>query len=137
MAASDMGTGALVGFGTSSIPYEILDINWSGMERAVGETTHLATTLARTYLPGDLVDPGELSLTVHVNADQDPIDDTGLVIETITLTFPIPIGGSSGATWVGSGFIKSQDPVSIAIDEIMTASVTIKWSGDITTTNAV
>ena len=134
MAATDVTTGATVVFGTSSFTAELLSIGLPSISRGSVDTTNLATTAARTYRPVDLIDWGELELEMNFDADAEPPMDGAA--ETITITFPIPSGGTSGATIAGSGFFTAFS-VTAQLEEKMTATATIKWTGDLTWTDAV
>jgi len=134
MASSpvDLGTGASISFGTSSFASQLTDISFSGMARESIETTHLGTAVAgtgkigsKTFLPGVLVDPGEMSIEGHFNPDTVPPIEASA--ETITITF------AEGATWAGSGFMTSYEP-GVPLEDKMTFSATIKWTGNITVT---
>lgn len=131
--AIDIGTGTTVTFGTSSFSANITNVGWSGIERPAIDTTHLGTTTARTFMPGDLFDPGELSLDIQFNPDNYP-PITGAA-ETITVRFPIPAGLSNGATWVASGFMTSFE-LGNPLEELMTATMGVKFTGNITPTDA-
>jgi len=51
----DVGTGATIGFSTSFFA-TATSFSWSGVSREALDTTTLATTAAKTYMPGDLYD---------------------------------------------------------------------------------
>lgn len=133
MAATDVTTGATVVFGTSGFSAEILSIGLPSVSRGSIDTTNLATTNARTYQPVDLVDWGELELEMNFDADAEPPMDGAA--ETITITFPTPAGGIGGATIAGSGFFVGFT-LTAPTEEKMTATATIKWTGDLTWTDA-
>lgn len=130
---SDIGTGLTIAFGTSSWTAEIADANWSGIERAIVEMTHHGSTQSstnevggRTYVPGDLEDPGTLDLDVNFDpSDWPPING---VAETITLTYKKKTGDSTSATAAGTGFIASMSKA-LPVDEKMSASISVKLSG--------
>ena len=134
MAATDVTTGATVVFGTSSFSAEILSIGLPDMSRGSVDTTNMATTTARTHLPVDLIDLGTLELEMNFDADAEP--PLSGAAETITITFPIPSGGTSGATIAGSGFFTAFS-ITAPLEDKMTATATIKWTGDLTWTDAV
>ena len=94
----------------------------------------MATTVARTFIPGNLADPGELVVEVNLDPDADPFDVMGGAAETVTLTFPNP--ATSGATWAASGFATAFE-AGVPLEDKMTGRLTIKFTGDITTVNAV
>lgn len=133
MSVADNGTGASITFGTSGISLRVNSIDWDGIERVSIDTTHLGTTTARTFIPGDLYDPGMLN--VEVQFDPSTALPMLLVAETITLSFPIPAGSSTHPTWAASGFITKYKP-GVKLEALMTGTLEIKFSGQITVTAA-
>lgn len=139
-AAVDVGHGTTITFGTSGWTGNIESVTWGGISRTVIETSHMGTAAAgankfgnRTYVPGDLVAPGQITLAVHFNPQTNP--PIGAAAETITVTFPLVSGDATPATWAASGFVVSfdlQDPM----DDKMTASLVIQLSGNVTMTDA-
>ena len=128
---ADVGTGTTIGFGTSGFSAEILNVDGASMTREVIDTSHMGTTTWRTFIPGDLSDPGEVTFEFHFDPDaQPPINGAA---EPITITFPLPAGQATPATLVGSGFISSWE-FSDPFEDKMTANGTIKWSGALTWT---
>ncbi len=112
--------------GDSSFFGEITSISWSGISRESLETTHAGTATARTFFPHALFDPGELEVEIQFDATtRPPIDNAA---ETWTVDFS---GAGSGNTWAASGFMTGFS-ISGGIDDIYTASGTVKLSGDIT-----
>ncbi len=96
-ATVDIGTGATIVFGTSGFTAEVMSISIDGIDRESIETTHLGTTVpaanqygGRTYIPGDLADPG--TTTIEINFNPDTLPPIGLAAETITITFPLVAG---------------------------------------------
>ncbi len=131
----DVGTGTTISFGTSGFSAYILEVGGPGISREVVDTTHMGTTGGKTYRPGDLYDGGELSLSVAFDGSISPPMLAGEQPETITVTWPIPAGLSTGAIWSFSGFMSNYTPTS-PIEDKMTASVTVKVTGSITLTAA-
>ncbi|MBT8046399.1 MAG: hypothetical protein KJN67_04460 [Pontiella sp.] len=130
---TDTTTGATITFGTSGFSQNWQSIGLPGANRGSYDTTHLGTTTARTHAPIDLVDWGTLEIEFDFDPDdRPPIDQPA---ETITITWPLPSGGSTAATLVGSGFMTDYT-VNGPLEEKMTATATIKWSGDLTFTAA-
>ncbi len=119
------GHGAALTF-QSGLVAEAKDFQWGGMSRTSIETTNMATTTHRTFIPHTLSDRGEL--TVEANLDDqveawcDAIDQAA---ETVTLAFP------SGTTWAASGFLRDASFHS-PMDDVQTATLVIKYTGDIT-----
>lgn len=132
--AANIGTGTTVAFGTSSYSTQILSVAMSGVSRPALNTSHLGTTAVQsgdwnnaTFLPGEIVDGGEVTLECHYNPDVVPPFDSAA--ETITITV------NGGATLVFSGFVTDAD-VNMGLDEVMTQSLTIKVAGPNSHTDA-
>jgi len=123
----DVAHGITITFGTSGWTGQIVNVNGPNMTREALDTSHQGTTTAMTFVPADLYDPGGLDIDVHFNPD------TGLLIddaaETITITWP------SGATWEFTGF-STGFTVTGTHNQLLTASMTLKASGEITITPA-
>lgn len=123
-----IGTGSTITFSTGFFA-EITAINWSGIERESFETTHMGSTGGyKQFLPGNLVDPGELEVEMFL-APETPPPITGAA-ETVTVTMP-SAGPGGTSTWAASGFLTEfewEDPV----EDVMKATATIKFSGAIT-----
>lgn len=124
---ANIGTGTSITFATGFFA-EILNVNWSGIERAAIDTTHMGTTTAMTYTPGTYFDPGELSVEMAFDGSLEPPWNDAA--ETVTVTFP----DTGTTTWAASGFLTGFD-VTAPLEDRQTATCTIKLSGDITVTN--
>ena len=140
--AIDVGTGATVVFGTSSATGNITSIEWSGIDRGSVDTSWLGTTVARTFIPTDLYDPGELELEMDFDTQSTASATTGGIFdlidaaaETITVTFPIASGDTTGGKWAASGFMTSLS-MSNPLEEKVTASATFKMTGALTPTDS-
>jgi hypothetical protein len=122
---TDIGTGTTIGF--SSFTMELLSVSWTGIERAAIDTSHMGTTGGRTFIPGDLYDPGEIVADVHLNTTDNP--EIGGAAATLTLTFPA-VGTNAADAWTASAFMTGfefTDP----LEDKMTAVATFKCSGSI------
>lgn len=131
----DQNFGGTAVFGTSSFSIELTDWDYPGATREAIETTHLSTTDAtsgqignRTFMPNDLVDAGEVTLSGHFNPDKVP--PIHAAAETITLNFA---GSTLDATWAFSGFITGYS-WNAPLNDKMGCDLTIKISGPITVT---
>lgn len=133
MAATDVGFGISITF-SSGFFAEIIDVSWSGMTREPVETTHSGTTGGfATFIPSDIIDHGEITVTINFDPDTDPPIDSAA--ETCTITFPTPAGGSTGATWAASAFMTGASQA-FPIGDRMTQDLTLKVSGDVTYVDA-
>lgn len=114
-----IGTGTTISFGTSSFTPDVIAFGqMASWERPAIETSHMGTTDWHTFLPGDLVNPGECQLTIAF--DVGDIPPITAAPETITI-------GGFGGTIAGTGFITSYTP-SAPLEDRMTADITIKWT---------
>lgn len=121
-----VGTGLSIAFSTGFLA-EIISVSGSGISREPINTSHMGTTVAHTFTPSTLFDAGELAVELAFDpATKPPI--TGAA-ETVTITMP----DAGAATWAASGFLTSFEYTG-PLEERMTATATIKFSGDITVT---
>lgn len=131
--ANDIGTGATITHGTTSYAVEIVSIALNDISRAVIDTSHLGTTGARTKRVGDLYDPGSITVQAHLDPNEEPPYTTAA--ETVTVTFPIPSGGASGATVAGSAAVTNMS-ATVPLEDKMMVTYTITFLDDITWTNS-
>ncbi len=141
-AAVDVGFGTTIVFATTGFTANIVGpITWSGVVRSALETTHMSTAGPganqignRTFMPGDLVDPGTLTMPIHFNPNTNiPIH---AVPETITVSYPLVTGDATRANWACSGFITDVGSITVEMDAVMTTTITVKLTGPITMTDA-
>jgi len=121
----DLGHGAAITFQTGFCA-KLLSIEWSGIERAAVETTVLDTSGGKTFMPGDNYDPGELNVEMQFDTDSAWITAMTATAETVTVTWP------DAETAAASGFMTGFEITNITNEGVMTANVTIKFSGTIT-----
>lgn len=69
---ADVGSGATIAFASTAFTAGVLSINCQDIARAVVETTTLATTNAKTFMPGDLYDPGGIEIEIQYDPDAQP-----------------------------------------------------------------
>lgn len=131
---AQIADGATIVFGTSAFSAQVTSIAWGGITRPAIDTTHLGTAAPagdnfgnRTFLPGKMVDPGEITMEIHVNPDAGP--PIHAAAETITVTF------NSGATWACTGFVTSFE-ITNALDDKLVGTMTVKMTGNINPTAA-
>lgn len=128
------GQGTTITFGTSSFTANVMSISVDGVERPAIDTSHLGTTTSRTFIPGDLVDEGSVTLAIQYDPDSEPPKKGAL--ETVTITFPLSTGATTAASRAFSAFVTGFD-AGVEMDALMTGNVTIKVSGNVTVTAEV
>lgn len=124
---ADTGNGASITFGTSGFTGCFTELDPSEQTRDALEDSCLATTGQKTYIPGDLVEPGELRAKFLFAADDD-LPAFGAP-ETITVTYPLPSGASTPGTLAGSGFLVGRKPAMVRNGALMECEIRIKWDG--------
>ena len=128
MSAAD-GSGSTVTYNGSELG-EVTGISWSGMERAIIESTHLATSEAKTYIAASLYDAGEV--TIELN-----IDDNTHLTHILTHTknghnLVIDLNeGDVNDTFTVKAICNGTDPLSANEGNNMTATLTFKLTGEI------
>lgn len=80
------------------------------------------------YTPGDIADPGELTVEAIFDSE---IDVPGLgTIEDATVQFPVQTEGGTAATFVGSGFLTGVTLPNMAMNELMVLNLTFAYDGN-------
>jgi hypothetical protein len=120
----DLGFGATITFSSSFFTARALNIQWTGMEREWVETTTLATTGGKTFVPSDVYDPGSLEVEMQFRSGTTP-PIVG-ASETVTITFP------DLETWAASGYMSGIEWTAPLTGDVMTARATLKFTGAIT-----
>lgn len=129
-----VGTGSTLAFGTTTTFEPIMTrIAHSGISRVALDTSHMGSTPARTFTPGELYDGGEVTIDFYLDnySNVNKIPPFTTAAETITIKWGLGTGFSTAF----SGFITNwdwDDPV----EDLITGSVTIKVAGAITHTAA-
>jgi len=120
--ASDAGHGTTLTFG--GFTAALLSVNGWEFSREAVETTTMATTTWKTFIPSDLTDPGTITATVeHDPAISPPI--TGA-------TGAVSIAWAGGASWSATGYLVSYTGNASGSEERMTADLTIKITSTVT-----
>jgi len=137
----DTAQGTVIEFATSSFAPEIVGFGKGGQSRTAIDTTHLGTAAPganaihnKTFLPSDISDAGELTMDIHFNPDELPPFNEDA--EVITITYPLASGDTTPSIHTFNGFVTGFEETG-ALDDKMTASMTVKITGPITLTDAV
>lgn len=131
----DEGRGAslTLGSGTWHTSALITSLTFGDITREPLETTRLATSTAREFMPADLYDPGTLTVEfLHHDAVAMPMGGT----TSITVTYPLQAGQTTAASVSGNGFCISYTPAAARVGELMRGTATFKYTGALTFTAA-
>jgi hypothetical protein len=126
---ADKGTGVAIAFDSSFLG-DAVSFNWTGIAREAVNVTTLATTDGMTYEPADQYDPGEWSAEILFDPADAPSIQALAAAETITVTW----SNAAGTTWACEGFMTNMDINAADSTDRVRASLTGKFSGDITIT---
>lgn len=102
MAATDVGTGTSITFQTGFFG-EIADINFGGSELPVIDAPHMGQGTTKKKIVGRSQDLATMVVDVNMNTDEDLTALLNAAAESITITYPIPAGGSVAGTWAFTG----------------------------------
>lgn len=122
----DTGNTATIVFGTSAFAAKYQEIGASEQDRGKIKDSHLGSTPNETYQPGDLIDVGEVDCEFQWTPGAMP---PFAAPETVTITYPVPFGGASGATLSGSAFIRKRKTAPMKNGELMVGGYTLCWTG--------
>ncbi len=126
-----VGTGITITFASGFLA-EILNVNDGDISRPSIKASH-ATSAQDEFLPGKLVDTGQLEAEIAFDpAASPPIDQAP---ETVTINYP---KDATVQQWARTGFMtafRTTAPISPQEDR-MTATCVIKFTGALTITQA-
>jgi hypothetical protein len=119
--AIDIGTGTTVTVGGSAFSMNLTNVQVSGVERPAIKTSHLGTTSNHSFVPGDMINPGEIVLEGFYDPDATAIPITGAASAIV-----IDFNGTK--TYQVSGFCIGFD-VTAPLEDMITYTARFKCSG--------
>ena len=129
------GNSTAIVFATSGFSANIIAIDGPSSSRESIESSHLGTVDDMTFFAASLADNGEVSLSIEFDPDIIWPFGTGTIqlAEIVTITWPLPAGMATAATFSMSCFATGNSAAA-ANGERMEGSLTLKVSGAITQT---
>ena len=92
------------------------------------ENGDLSNAECKSYMPGDVAEPGEFE--VEYAFDTEAAQPDILVAGTITITFPKGVGGTSAGNLAGTGFIRKRTAMpEFATNGLQIGKLTCKFNG--------
>jgi hypothetical protein len=130
------GIGATLGFGTSSVTINLVDVNLDGVSVEDIPTFDQSTTGYKTYVSSTLAEGGTVSFKVNWNLyDSVALEGAKGVAQTMTVTLPKPVSGDTTApSYSFPGYLKSFS-ITNTIGTLVEGSCVIKVAGDLTPVN--
>ena len=128
----DLGTGTILLF--NNITMHLTSVSMSGISRESIETTHLGSTPTKTFISGDLYDPGSIECEFQLDTTA-PVTTMAIatIMGAVSSSWSIAVG--SLATWSGSNAFATDFSWNLPLEELATGSFTLKVTGDIGTSN--
>ena len=121
------GTSATVSFDATAIALGILSINVGGMSRPAVDKTVLSSTNEREFMPGNLIDPGELVLELLMDSEIGAtLTQPEFIAEGASAAVIVTMPGTSGQDTITASGIMTGLDMSIPLEDRMTATMTIK-----------
>lgn len=129
-AIPEISTGATITFSTNffdSTGNQITNISISDWSRPAIDVSHFGTSAVREFKPGDLTDPGSITVEFLLDATTTP---PFTAVEAVVITFP----GGAGSVWTWAlsgnqgGFLTDYS-IDMPLEDVMTGSATLKLSG--------
>ena len=134
-ATVDQGFGAAITF-QSGFLGSIETIEPFDASREAIDTTHMASTNGwATFLPSDIKKAGQVKVTGQFDPSKNWKTAIAAAPENITVTFPLPTGGTTAGTVQCSGFLVQFTP-GVPMDNKMTYTAVIQFTGEPTFTAA-
>ena len=125
---ADTGQGASLTLATSGTIGVIRSMTLPEFVIEKIESTGLATTAFKTFIPSDLSDPGELTAEIIFDAENGDVVARG-VPETVTVTWPVLTTGQTAANLAGTGFVTAFKLPDMSTGELQIATITIAFDG--------
>lgn len=129
---SDQGFGTTITF-QSGLFGELTNLQFSGLERVPLETTHMLSPNGwQEFIPSDLSNAGECAVAIRWHPHTKLAAVKAAIkapVELITITFPIPLGGSVAGYFACRGFLTKHEN-DTPHDNIMSGTGTIKFTGE-------
>jgi hypothetical protein len=138
MSAPDTGNSATVTFGTSAFAVDVTRIGALSIDLPVLNSSHLGTTVNESYVMGDLcsLDPIECDYwwdpqfgTATKEAPIGTIKGAAQSAETISFTWPVQSGDSTGLILTGSGFVNHVTAPELLNNALQSASYSVQFAG--------
>jgi len=123
---SDKGTGITITFDSGYFG-SIQSISHSGVTREVSDTTTFGTAGGRTFEPSDVYDLGSLSVDILFDPEVTP-NVIGGAAEAVSVAY----SNANASTWNCTGFMTDFTINAADVDSRVTASATLKLTGNLT-----
>lgn len=129
---ADTGNGVTITYKTDAWTAAVESISWSaGGSRESIDTSHLATANYRTFMPGALVDPGEVVCTYQYDGETASLPSITGTASNLVITVST---NTSTNTFTCAAFVTDCGQIEITNDDKMIGEVTLKLTGQYTHT---
>ena len=125
---ADTGNSATIAFATTAFTASWTEFDLGNETLDALESSHLATTNYKTFVPSDLKDGGTITGTFFWDQSFSTFPSTGTA-ETVTVTFPLKSGESTAATFAATGFISDIKRPTVVNGDLMMGELTVQLDG--------
>jgi hypothetical protein len=122
------GTGARIAFETSNFTSDLITLQLPERAREAIETTHLGSLITKTFKPGVLIDPGQV--TAEFAHNPAAVRLIKAAPERITIHYPLEPGQSAPAALAFTGFCTSEGGEEFTVGSRMTTKLTFQVTSD-------
>jgi hypothetical protein len=122
------GTGARIAFETSDFTSDLLTLQLPERAREAIETTHLGSLITKTFKPGVLIDPGQV--TAEFDHNPAAVKLLKAPPEKITIHYPLEDGQTEPAKLSFQGFCTSEGGEEFTVGSRMTTKLTFQVTSD-------
>lgn len=125
---AQVGTGTVFALVGAPVGFfaDILSLGHSGVERPSIDTSTLATTTARTFIPGNLVTWGEVEMELLMDPSLEP--PMNVAPANATITFP------DASVWTFPNSFATGWAATAPLEDRITGTLTVVLGGDLTIT---
>ena len=129
-----VGTGTILTLGGNIVfTVDRLSFAMDGLSLESIETTHMASTLAKSFIASDLYDPGTLTVEFQVDSDT-PLTTMSIVAAMDGTVDTWDLLMQDGGHFSGNGFIKELS-WNYPLEELATGTLVIQCTGAVATAN--
>lgn len=128
------GTGTRIWFSTTQFVADLITLSLPERTREAIDTTHLGSRVTKSFTPGVLIDPGQ----VTVEFDHNPAAARliGAAPEWITIVYPLRSGQTTPTKLGFKGFCVSEGGEEFTVGSRLTTKMTFQVITDYTITPA-
>lgn len=128
MSANNSLIAAGITVSFSDLTADLVDIDGPSFTRETVDVTHQSSGSWKEFKASPFVEGEDITLTMSLNGTVNPITLITGSVNTLGITMPTPVGGTSGAVWATSAVVTGVKQAG-QLGQKMTLEVTFKPTG--------